>query len=151
MKIKDITQYQTSINIDLSKLSKEQILIRAKEIETEGEKKRCKKCLKEKMLNGYRLRVERRGVKGIYYDATCKDCHARVRGTKEIGKLSYAKKLFDKGFRRCTTCKDTKPIAEYYANKSSHTKISNTCKICSNEINCKKYHKNKEDERNGII
>ena len=140
----NITQHQTSIDIDLSKLSKEQIIIRAKEIEKKGEKKRCKRCLKEKLFNGYRLRAERRGVKGIYYDVTCKDCHARTRGTKEIGKLSYAKTLFNKGFRRCTTCKDTKPLTEYYQNNASHTKISNTCKICANKINCKKYHDSKK-------
>ena len=138
-----ITQHQTSINIDLSKLSKEQIIIRAKEIEKEGKKKRCKRCLKEKLFNGYRLRTERRGVKGIYYDATCKDCHARTRGTKTIGKLSFAKDLFKKGFRRCTTCKEIKPLTKYYKNKASYSGISNSCKKCQNDINCKKYHARK--------
>ena len=135
-----ITQHQTSIDIDFSTLSKEQIIIRAKEIEKEGEKKRCKRCTKVKLLCKFRLRTELRGVKCIYYTPTCKDCNARVRGTKEIGKLSYAKTLFNKGFRRCTTCKETKPLSEYYKNKASHTKISNSCKDCSNKINCAKYH-----------
>lgn len=125
-----IKQYQTSINLDFSKLSKEQIKIRALAAEKPGEKKICKKCLKNKLLSDYRLRTIRNGVKGIYYDASCKDCHARTRGTKEIGKLSYAKELFNKGYRRCTTCKETKLLTEYYKNRASSTKISNTCKIC---------------------
>ncbi len=86
--------------------------------------------MKNKLLSDYRLRTIRNGVKGIYYDASCKDCHARTRGTKEIGKLSYAKELFNKGYRRCTTCKETKLLTEYYKNRASPTKISNTCKIC---------------------
>lgn len=144
MKKYTITQHQTSIDIDLSKLSKEQIIIRAKEIEKEGEKKRCTTCFKTKLLGLFRLRTEMRGIKCIYYHARCKDCDARKRGTKEVGKLLYAKTLFDKGFRRCTTCKETKPLTEYYVNKASHTKISNTCKNCQNEMNCKKYHESKK-------
>jgi hypothetical protein len=138
-----IKQYQTSVNLDLSQLSIEQIKIRALAIEETGEKKVCKFCSKNKLLSDYRLRTIRRGVKGIYYDATCKDCHARTRGTKTIGKLSFAKDLFKKGFRRCTTCKQIKPLTEYYKNKASHSGISNSCKNCQNDINCKKYHASK--------
>ena len=92
-----IKQYQTSINLDFSKLSREQIKIKALAIEETGEKKVCKTCSKNKLLSDYRLRTLRRGVKGIYYDATCKYCHARTRGTKTIGKLHFAKYLFKKG------------------------------------------------------
>ena len=134
-----ITRHQTSINIDLSTLSKEQLFLRSKEIENQGKKKMCKTCLKNKLFNTFRLRLTRRGVKGIFYDATCKDCHARKRGTKEIGKLKYAKELFNKGFRRCTTCKETKPLTEYFLNKASHSGIMNTCKVCSNTIGAIKY------------
>jgi hypothetical protein len=138
-----ITRHQTSINIDLSTLSKEQLVLRSKEIEEQGEKKICKTCLKNKLFGKYRLRLARRGVKGIFYDATCKDCHARKRGTKEIGKLKYAKELFNKGFRKCTACKNTKPLTEYYLNKASHTGIMNDCKDCSKDNGAIKY-KNKK-------
>ncbi len=142
-----IKQHQTSIDLDFSKLSIDQIKIRALAIEDSGERKICKTCLKSKLLSGYRLRTTRRGVKGIYYDATCKDCHARTRGTKTIGKLSFAKELFNKGFRKCTTCKEIKPLTKYYKNKASSTGINNSCKICMNKINCKKYHDNKHDKQ----
>jgi len=126
-----VTQYQTSINLDFSKLSKEQIKIRAKSIYEQGEKKRCKKCLKIKLFKEFRLRSSRRGVKGIFYDASCKDCHARTRGTNEIGKLKFAKEIFKKGFRRCGKCKDIKPLIEFYMNKAQHSGINHTCKKCN--------------------
>ena len=138
-----ITQHQTSVDIDLSKLSKEQIIIRAKEIEKTGEKKRCNTCMKEKLLSLFRLRTSLRGVKCIYYTPKCKDCNARVRGTKEIGKLLHAKTLFDKGFRRCVTCKDTKPLTEYYTNKSVSTGYSNECKPCHSVTSLRGYHNRK--------
>tara|TARA_R110000850_G_scaffold223508_1_gene349168 strand:- start:209 stop:661 length:453 start_codon:yes stop_codon:yes gene_type:complete len=136
-----ITKYQTSVNIDLSTLSKDQLVLRSKEIEEQGKKKICKTCLKNKLFDKYRLRLTRRGVTGVFYDATCKDCYARKRGTKEIGKLKYAKELFNKGLRRCTTCKDTKLLSEYFLNKASHSGIMNSCKDCSKTFGAIKYKK----------
>lgn len=146
MKRFKLKQYQTSVETDYSKLSREQIKIRALAIEEEGNKKRCKRCAIEKLLSEFRCHTQRRGKKGLWWDATCKDCHARVRGTKEIGKLKFAKELFNKGFRRCVECKQIKPLTCYWPNKAVHLGISHQCKDCHREWSRKQYHNRKNNK-----
>ena len=128
MKIK---QYQTSINIDEENLSAEQKRIRqGNYINSKIQNKECPCCFKVKPLDEFRIRKTRRGVKGKWVDRKCKDCHARVRGTKEIGKGHFAKHILSKGFRRCVTCKDIKPLSEFYKNKAHNNGIDHRCKAC---------------------
>ncbi|TXD47351.1 hypothetical protein [Polaribacter sp. IC073] len=108
-----LKQLSTSINIDESLLSKDQVNLRLnarkKPIE---EEKLCKTCgLIKDVKDDFRVRL----IKNSYYrvNATCRDCTARKRGVKEIGKLKFGKVLLDKGLRKCTTCQDIKPLNEF--------------------------------------
>lgn len=131
--MRKIKQYQTSIHLEENLLSVEQKGLR-EDIENEvSENKKCNTCLIDKPLLNFRLRTIRRGVKGLFYDAKCKDCYARVRGTKEIGKLKFAKVLFNKNFRACTFCKKIQPLSEYYTNKAAHNGIDYRCKNCTSQ------------------
>ena len=112
-----LKQLSTSINIDESLLSKDQINLRLnarnKPIE---EEKLCKTCgLIKDVKDSFRVRL----IKNSYYrvNATCKDCTARKRGVKEIGKLKFGKVLLDKGLRKCTKCRDIKPLNDFGNNK----------------------------------
>jgi len=126
-----LKQYQTSINIDDGKLSDEQKRIRqGNYINSKIQNKECPCCFKTKSLDEFRIRKIRRGVNGKFVDRKCKDCHARVRGTLEIGKIHFAKHLFEKGFRRCSICKKISQLSNFYKNKAQHSGIDHTCKGC---------------------
>jgi len=128
MKVK---QYQTSVTLDKENLTDEQKRIRqGNYINSKLTIKLCPCCMKDKILPEFRIRKTRRGVKGKWVDRKCKDCHARTRGTKEIGKLHFAKHILNKGFRRCTVCKDIKPLSEFYKNKAHNNGIDHTCMMC---------------------
>jgi len=66
---------------------------------------------------------------------------------KRLSKLE-AKKMFDKGYRKCVTCKKIKLLILFYKNKGRHGGYAYECKNCVN-IRFKEYRKRdyvKKDE-----
>ena len=64
----------------------------------------------------------------------CRDCSLKQQGVVEVGKTRFAGKMFEKGFRRCSVCKETKPINLYPKNKSRGCGISSNCYECCNKL-----------------
>jgi hypothetical protein len=63
----------------------------------------------------------------------------------EIGKIRFAHKILEKGFRRCSVCKDIKPITEFKKNKSQYKGISNNCYNCSRKLHNDFYVRQKDE------
>jgi len=68
----------------------------------------------------------------------CRDCELKDRGVLNIGKLRFADHLFDKGFRVCGICSETKVISDFSKNKSGPRGYQSYCFKCSAE-HVKKY------------
>ena len=66
-------------------------------------------------------------------------------GVVEIGKLRFADKIEDKGFRRCSYCKTIKPLTEFRKNKGQKNGISNNCYECTHELHHQFIMKQKEE------
>lgn len=122
-------QYKTSVNLNIDRLSDEQKEIRKDIIKVNGDFKCCKTCSEIKLINNFRVRKTKHNDN--YVDATCKDCHARVRGTKEIGKLHFSKHILNKGFRKCCECKEIKVLSEYSNNAKRLIKKNYICRGCA--------------------
>lgn len=50
--------------------------------------------------------------------------------------------LFERGMRRCTDCKKTKPISEFYIERSNRQGLAYRCKVCSQKHTAE-FHANK--------
>ena len=121
-------------NKNFSNLSKEQIDIRKNQKEyTYKDKFTCIKCGYEQPIQEFYIADKHTGRR----HKTCRDCKMKADGVVEIGKFRFSKKIFSKGFRRCSVCKDTKPITEYQKNKTAFGGYSNTCKDCNYELSQK--------------
>lgn len=123
-----IEQYPKNKDFDISKLSTYQVYIRKNEkIKKFKKTKVCNKCF-------HRLPIEEFYIKNKdtnRYSNSCRDCQLKSMGILEIGKTRFSMKILDKGFRRCSICKEIKPLTDFYLNKSKHKGISNNCKECS--------------------
>lgn len=145
-----IRQYSTTKpNIDLSILSIDQIKIRLAELEPEykGETRRCKVCGKEQMITEYYPKYadkEHKIIKSRRW--TCRDCLLRRMKVKEVGKIRFAKKILHKHFRRCSICKEIKPLTEFKKSKNSYGGYSNNCYPCQHKLN----HDFFQKQKNGI-
>jgi disulfide oxidoreductase YuzD len=51
--------------------------------------------------------------------------------------------------KKCTGCKETYPISNFYKNKLTHDGHSNYCVSCTRE-NSKKYHQRKKEKEKGV-
>lgn len=133
-----IKQYSTiKPNIDLSLLSVEQIKLRLAELEPEykGETRRCKICAKEQPITEYYPEYTDKENKIIKRRSrTCRDCELRRAGVKEVGKQRFADKLLDKYFRRCSICKEIKPLTEFKKSKNSYGGYGNNCYPCQHRL-----------------
>ncbi len=127
--MRKLKQYKTSVNIKIQNLSDEQKYIRKDVIIEQGESKCCKRCSEIKLVVNFRIRKTKHNDR--YIDATCKDCHARTRGVKEIGKLRFSKHILNNGFRRCVACKEIKTFLDFSKNIKRAGGINYTCKDCS--------------------
>lgn len=122
-------------NKDIENLSDEQKYLRANQkIFIYQDRKVCNKCNKEMPINEFYIvdKKTQRRKNG------CRDCQIKQSGVLEVGKLRYSKKIFNKGFRRCSVCKKTKPLDKYSKCISSFGGYSNNCYQCQNEL-CKDY------------
>lgn len=50
------------------------------------------------------------------------------------------------GYKRCSMCREVKPVGEFHKNKYRKDGLQNCCKICMWEISKKYYKENKERE-----
>ena len=118
-------------NKNITNLSEEQKDIRKNQKKcTHKDKFTCVKCGYEQPIQEFYIADRKTGRR----HKTCRDCKLRAEGVVEIGKYRFSKKIFDKGFRRCSICKDTKPITEYYEKENNFGGHSNNCKDCGYEL-----------------
>lgn len=129
-------------NKNFSNLSKEQEDIRKNQKEyTYKEKFTCVKCGYEQPIQEFYVADKKTGRR----KTSCRDCQMRAEGIVEIGKFRFSKKIFEKGFRRCSICKDTKPITEYYQKENAFGGRSHSCKNCNYQLT-QKFIKSQKEE-----
>jgi len=94
-----------------------------------GSSKICKRCGKEQHINEFYFKAAYKGEKRR--SNFCRDCTLFKKGIVEIGKKRFAKKVFEKGFRKCNICKDIKPLTEFWKDYNRNTSTySYRCKCC---------------------
>lgn len=126
-----LEQFPKNKNIDVSKLNENQIKIRNnKKSKIQGEEKVCNRCLKKQPITEFYFKNKTTGRRGTI----CRDCILKQMGVIEVGKLRFADKIEEKGFRKCSICKTIKPINEFKKNKGQKNGISNTCYECGHKL-----------------
>ena len=115
-------------NKDIINLSDEQKDIRKNQKKfIYKDKFTCIKCLKEMPIKEFYVADKKTGRR----KRSCRDCQMKDANIVEIGKVRFSKKILDKGFRRCCTCKNIKPINEYQTNEKTFGGHTHTCKDCN--------------------
>lgn len=126
----------------ITKLSKEQKEIRGnKKKYIYLDLKRCNTCMNELSIDEYYIKDSKTGRRAN----RCRDCELKRQGVLEIGKLRYALKVADKGFRRCSICRDTKPLNKFSKNKGQYLGYSNNCYKCQSNLTLPWRKKQAED------
>ena len=137
-----IEQYPKNKDFDVSKLNEYQIYIRNNQRKYKyGKTKTCSKCHKKLPIKEYYIKDKETGRRGSY----CRDCQMREAGIIEIGKVRYAKDILKKGFRRCSVCKETKPLTAYSKSVTRFGGYSNNCYECSNRLHSEFLQKQKTE------
>lgn len=139
-----INQFPKNKRIHNEKLSADQISLRikAKHSDFYAESKRCKICQFKQPITEFYIHNKETGRR----NARCRDCILKQMGVIEIGKVRFSEAIFDKGFRRCSVCKDIKPLGYYDKNGKYKGNISPTCKECNYALS-RKFITTKRDER----
>lgn len=126
-----IEQFPKNKTIDISKLNEYQIVIRKNRRRYIYKKhKTCNTCGKKQPITEYYITNRETGRRRN----NCRDCILKAQGVIEIGKQRFANKIFAKGFRRCSVCKEIKPLGGFTKNKSQSSGISNNCYECSKKL-----------------
>ncbi len=137
-----IEQYPKFKNFDKSQLSEYQFEIRNNQKKYKYSKtKTCTKCHKKLPIKEFYVRDKETGRRRGH----CRDCQMREADILEIGKYRFADKILKKGFRRCSVCKEIKPLTEYSKSKSGYAGYSNNCYECSNRLHSE-YLQQQKDE-----
>ena len=100
MKKYTLEQFPKNKDIESSKLSAAQLKLRANATQQSllpEESRVCKACGKKLPITEFYVRDKVTGLRQI----RCRDCILKSEGVIELGKLRFAKKLFDKGFKQC--------------------------------------------------
>lgn len=130
-KIKQYSLEQFPKNKDITSLSVEQLTIRKSVKEyTYKDKKTCKTCNKELSITEFYVADKNTGRR----HKKCRDCKMKSQGIVEIGKTRFALKIMEKGFRRCSICKETKHISAYRKSKTSYKGYGNNCYDCAHRL-----------------
>lgn len=117
-------------NKDIVKLSDEQKTLRANTKQyTYGKTHKCRCCGKELKIKEFYVKDKHTGRRST----KCRDCELKDKGIVEIGRVRYSKIIFKKGFRRCSICKDTKPLSDFFKNATQYGGYSNNCIDCNNK------------------
>lgn len=101
----------------------------------------CKCCGKKLPITEFWFKDKETGRR----HTKCRDCCLKAKGIIEIGKLRFAKKIFKKNFRRCSVCKDIKPLSKFTKNKNQYGGVSNCCYECSKQLHAE-FQKKQRDE-----
>lgn len=129
-----INQFPKNKDIDVTKLNEYQIIIRNnKRTYAYKKEKTCNKCFKKQPIEEFYIKDKSTGRRNLY----CRDCQMKRGGVIEIGKQRFANIIEDKGFRRCSVCKEIKPLSKFKKHKAQKNGISNTCYECSNILHQK--------------
>ena len=122
-----IEQYPKYVDIDSFKLNKWQILVRQnRKIYVYDDTIICSICFEELPVNEFYIKDKYTGRRSTF----CRDCSLKKDGVIEVGKLRFSEKIWHKGFRRCSVCKNIKPITKFSKNKSYFGGYSSYCKKC---------------------
>ena len=117
-------------DIESSKLSAAQLKLRAKATPqslSDEESRVCKTCLKKLPITEFYVRDKITGIRRII----CRDCILKSEGVKELGKMRFANKIFEKGFKRCGKCKAIKPLSEFREDKNQSNRHITICYECN--------------------
>lgn len=137
-----IEQYPKNKDFDISKLNEYQIFIRNNQKKYKyGKTKTCSKCFKKLPIKEFYVKDKETGRRCSY----CRDCQMREADIIEIGKVRYAKDILKKGFRRCSVCKETKPLTAYSKSVTGYAGYSNNCYECSNKLHGEFIQKQKNE------
>ena len=137
----------------IEQFPKNKLLIGFSPIQLEIRKYQKLKLVKSKICNQCwnllplsEFYTKKRKDNSIYYDCKCRDCRIKNQGAIEIGKHRFAKKIFSKGFRRCSICKEIKPLSDFSKCVNKFGNYSSNCYEC----NKKKLDKYRESWKNNI-
>lgn len=137
-----IEQYPKFKDFDNLQLNEYQIEIRNNQKKYKYSKsKTCTKCHKKLPIKEFYIKDKETGRRSGH----CRDCQMREADVLEIGKNRFADKIEAKGFRRCSICKNIKPLSEFTKNKGQKNGISNNCYECSNRLHSEYLQKEKEE------
>lgn len=118
-------------NKTITNLSKEQKeLRRSQKKYIYKDLKTCNNCIKEQPISEYYVKDSKTGRRAN----KCRDCTMKDKGVIEIGKQRFAYKIADKGFRRCSICKNIKPFSEFTKNKGAYLGYANNCYKCQSAL-----------------
>lgn len=92
-----------------------------------GKEITCNKCLKIQPIQEFYITNKNTGRR----KKSCRDCQMKEANVIEIGKSRFSKKILDKGFRRCSVCKEIQPLTEYAYDKTKFGGHTSNCKKCN--------------------
>lgn len=137
-----IEQYPKNKDFEVSKLSEYQIYVRNNQRKYKyGETKTCSKCHKKLPIKEFYIKDKETGRRCGY----CRDCQMREADIIEIGKVRFAKDILKKGFRRCSVCKEIKPLTAYSKSVAGYEGYSSNCYECSNRLHSDFLQKQKNE------
>lgn len=127
MKLTHYSVEQFPKNKDITGLSDEQKEIRIKQKKKPKEKTRtCNRCWKTQPIKEFYIRNKATGARRL----SCRDCLIKQQGCIEVGKLRFAKKIANKGFRRCSDCKQILPLTKFNRQKNVYKGRQHVCYDC---------------------
>lgn len=136
-----IEQWPKNKDFDISKMSFDQMSLRVNaKVRKYGKEITCKKCNKTQPIAEFYIKDKKTGRRATQ----CRDCHMKSIGVVEIGKQRFAFKIAAKGFRRCSVCKEIKPLTQYHKVKTQYLGIANNCCECSAKLYSKWFKHQKE-------
>lgn len=122
------TQYPKFKDFHPDELSKEQNEIRSRRKQfVYGPTIKCRTCGKELPVTEYHFKDKATGRRSTQ----CRDCALKAQGVVEVGKTRFAMRLFEKHFRRCSVCKNIKPLTEFSNDKTRYGGYAHNCKECN--------------------
>lgn len=131
MKKYKLNQFPKNKTIDVTKLNEYQIVIRNNQRKyIYGKTKTCNTCFEKQSIKEFYIRCKDSGRR----NNKCRDCQMKQAGVVEIGKQRFADEILKKGFRRCSVCKDIKPLNMFSRYKDNYGGYSNNCYECSNRL-----------------
>lgn len=137
-----IEQFPKNKDFNPESLSKDQKKIRSYQKKyVYGETIVCRTCCKELPTKEFYIKIKSTGRRATQ----CRDCQMKTSGVIEIGRGRFAKKILKKGFRRCSICKDIKPLTDFKKNRTSSAGYSHNCYKCQRNLTAKFVQKQRDE------